>query len=171
MAGRLHPFSRPKENPSDLSHRLLADLHLMAAKGETPNVQLWAEKWIERIEAAALSVPKEETMMWRADPIMAGYQINGYRIVRGDEDPIARTIVKDEGYDEQAAELIVNALNAYTTPQPGGGWVLVPVAKLREILILLDNVTAATDSEADYLGQAENMLNRLAAPSAKGIAP
>ena len=55
MAGRLHPFSRPKENPSDLSHRLLADLHLMAAKGETPNVQLWAEKWIERIEAAALS--------------------------------------------------------------------------------------------------------------------
>ena len=59
----------------------------------------------------------------------------------------------------------------YTTPQPGDGWVLVPVAKLREILILLDNVTASTDTEADYLGQAENMLDRITAgPSAKGVA-
>ena len=26
MVGKLHPFSKPKENPSDLSHRLLAEI-------------------------------------------------------------------------------------------------------------------------------------------------
>lgn len=41
-----------------------------------------------------------------------------------------------------------------TTPAP------VDV-RLREVLRLLDNVTASTDTEADYLGQAENMLRNL----------
>lgn len=50
---------------------------------------------------------------WRADIILSGYQANGYKIVRGDEEPIARTICLDEADDESAAELIVNALNAY----------------------------------------------------------
>jgi hypothetical protein len=37
------------------------------------------------------------------------------------------------------------------------------VATLREVLKLLDNVTATSESEADYLGQAENMLRNMLA--------
>lgn len=48
---------------------------------------------------------------WQAKPVMAGYHVNGYLIARGDEEPIARTICKDEADDEQASELIVAALN------------------------------------------------------------
>lgn len=68
---------------------------------------------VEELEAAA-AAREFNKVAWRAEPIMAGYAINGYRIVRGNEEPIARTIVKDEGYDEEAAELLVAALNAYT---------------------------------------------------------
>lgn len=50
---------------------------------------------------------------WRANVILSGYQANGYSISRGDEKPIARTILVDEVDDEAAAELIVNALNSY----------------------------------------------------------
>lgn len=46
----------------------------------------------------------------------------------------------------------------YTAPPASAG---VPECVIREVLKLLDNVTASTDTEADYLGQAENMLDQL----------
>lgn len=64
------------------------------------------------------------------------------------------------------------AVAAWMKAQGHGSWniggigpVTAPPAadasKLRLVLDLLDNVTASTDTEADFLGQAENTLNAI----------